>query len=289
MTQQRKFSAESEREAVAMLDAPGVTVSQIACELAIGAGMLGRWRRELSQETERAFPGQDRPRDEEVVHLKRELARVTKERDLFTRSGHVLRERITMKYRMIQRCRETFPIQLMCRCLWVLASGCYGWATRAPSPRAQENARLSALIRHVHTEQDGVVGSPRVWEELRYAGERCGHHRVAHQAVRDSSRGNAQPFGMGLHGHCAQHQVGDRHYLPSHRGALVVPLHRAVSVFRRGGGLVNEPSAGPPVSGPGGADGILAAARWHADHSSFGSGGVSLPRRHTNGFRPRIT
>lgn len=82
MTQRRKCSAEEKREAVAMLDAPGVTVSQIASELGIGAGMLGRWRGELCQETERAFPGQGRPRDEEVVHLTRELARVTKERDL---------------------------------------------------------------------------------------------------------------------------------------------------------------------------------------------------------------
>jgi transposase len=81
MTQRRKFSAEYKREAVAMLDAPGVTVSQIASELGIGASMLGRWRRELCQETDQAFPGQGRPRDEEVVHLKRELARVTKERD----------------------------------------------------------------------------------------------------------------------------------------------------------------------------------------------------------------
>ena len=46
MTQRRKFSAEYKREAVAMLDAPGVTVSQIAADLGIGAAMLGRWRRE---------------------------------------------------------------------------------------------------------------------------------------------------------------------------------------------------------------------------------------------------
>jgi len=81
MTQRRKFTAEYKREAVAMLNTPRVTVSQIASELGLGAGMLGRWRRELGQETDRAFPGQGRPRDEEVVHLKRELARVTKERD----------------------------------------------------------------------------------------------------------------------------------------------------------------------------------------------------------------
>ena len=64
-----------------MLDAPGVSVSQIAAELGIGATVLGRWRRELRQEPAQAFPGHGRPREEELGHLRRELARVTKERD----------------------------------------------------------------------------------------------------------------------------------------------------------------------------------------------------------------
>ena len=42
MTQRRRFSAEHKREAVAMLDAPGVRLSQIPLELGIGAAMLGR-------------------------------------------------------------------------------------------------------------------------------------------------------------------------------------------------------------------------------------------------------
>jgi transposase len=81
MAQRRRFSAEYKREAVAMLDAPGVRVNQIAAELGIGAAVLGRWRRELRQEPAQAFPGHGRPREEELGHLRRELARVTKERD----------------------------------------------------------------------------------------------------------------------------------------------------------------------------------------------------------------
>jgi transposase len=81
MAQRRRFSAEYKREAVAMLDVPGVSVSQIAADLGIGATVLGRWRRELRQEPDQAFPGHGRPREEEVGRLRRELARVTKERD----------------------------------------------------------------------------------------------------------------------------------------------------------------------------------------------------------------
>ena len=77
----RQFSAEYKREAVAMLEAPGVSVSQVAAELGIGANVLGQWRRELRREPAHAFRANGRPRDEEAAHLRRELARVTKERD----------------------------------------------------------------------------------------------------------------------------------------------------------------------------------------------------------------
>ena len=85
MGQRRKFSAEYKHEAVARLASPGVTVNQIAAELGIGAAMLGRWRRERHQEPAQAFSGNGRPRDGELAQLRRELARVTKER-------HFLRE-----------------------------------------------------------------------------------------------------------------------------------------------------------------------------------------------------
>ena len=81
MGQRRKFSAEYKREVVAMLESSSVSVSQIAAELGIGANVLGRWRRELRQRPHQAFLGNGRPRDEELALLRRELARVTKERD----------------------------------------------------------------------------------------------------------------------------------------------------------------------------------------------------------------
>ena len=50
---------------------------------------------------------------------------------------------------------------------------------RPSSARTQENFRLLARIRALHADQDGAVGSPRIWEDLRDAGERSGRHRVA--------------------------------------------------------------------------------------------------------------
>ena len=47
------------------------------------------------------------------------------------------------------------------------------------SQRARENQRLLRRIRHHHEENDGMNGSPRIWEALRYEGEYCGKNRGA--------------------------------------------------------------------------------------------------------------
>lgn len=67
----------------------------------------------------------------------------------------------------------------MCRCLRVSPSGFYAWSTREPSSREQENALLLGKIRGLHAQSDGVFGSPRIHDELRYQGQRYGKNRIA--------------------------------------------------------------------------------------------------------------
>jgi len=81
MPKRKKYSEEYKREVVAMATHSGITLKQLGEELGLNATMIGRWRRELSDYSEKAFVGQGNPRDQELMKLKRELARVTKERD----------------------------------------------------------------------------------------------------------------------------------------------------------------------------------------------------------------
>lgn len=81
MSQRRKFSEEFKREAVGLTRQPGISVSQVARELGVGSNLLFRWRRELESGSKKAFPGNGVARDQELVALKVELARIKKERD----------------------------------------------------------------------------------------------------------------------------------------------------------------------------------------------------------------
>ena len=83
MTKRRTFSDEFKREAVGLTHQPGATVSQVARDIGIGDGLLSRRRRELAADKKKAFSGSGVPRarDHEMATLKRELARVKKERD----------------------------------------------------------------------------------------------------------------------------------------------------------------------------------------------------------------
>jgi transposase len=81
MERRRRYTQEFKREAVAQTEVPGVTMQQVAEELGLNPRVLSRWRSALRAAGEKAFPGQGKPRDEEMAALKRELTRVTKERD----------------------------------------------------------------------------------------------------------------------------------------------------------------------------------------------------------------
>lgn len=67
----------------------------------------------------------------------------------------------------------------MCRVLQVARSGFYQWLHKPLSDRAIDNQRLLAQILASYQGSSGVYGAPRVFLDLREAGETCGKNRVA--------------------------------------------------------------------------------------------------------------
>jgi len=63
--------------------------------------------------------------------------------------------------------------------LGVARSGYYLWFKEPLSKRAREDTRLVKRIRTFHDESDRTYGSPRIFKDLREAGESCSLNRVA--------------------------------------------------------------------------------------------------------------
>jgi putative transposase len=82
-------------------------------------------------------------------------------------------------YEFISAHRKSYDVRTMCNALGVTRSGYYAWLQNPTSRRAQEDARLLRLIRASVKASHGVYGSPRVFLDLREAGETCSKHRVA--------------------------------------------------------------------------------------------------------------
>jgi len=84
-----------------------------------------------------------------------------------------------VRYRMIDRCREAFPVQMMCHLLGVSCRGYYDFSGHPPSRTAIENRALMEQIESLHERSDGVWGAPTITDELKIQGIPCSTNRVA--------------------------------------------------------------------------------------------------------------
>ena len=79
----RKFTPEFKAEAVALVEASGGNIVQVAKELGVYDSTLGNWVRQFREQAEGALSGEERA---EIRDLKRELDRVTRERDILAKA-----------------------------------------------------------------------------------------------------------------------------------------------------------------------------------------------------------
>jgi transposase len=79
----RKFTPEFKAEAVAAVEAAGGNVAQVAKELGIYDSTLGNWVRAFREQEAGAPSVEERA---EIRELRRELERVTRERDLLAKA-----------------------------------------------------------------------------------------------------------------------------------------------------------------------------------------------------------
>jgi len=84
-----------------------------------------------------------------------------------------------LRYAVISRHRDEFPVRLMCRVLEVSPSGYYASRKRPPSWHALIDEVLMARVRIIHAESGETYGAPRVHRELQAEGLPASQKRVA--------------------------------------------------------------------------------------------------------------
>ena len=85
MTQKRKnYTAAFKQEAVRLVTEQGYSMSQAARNLDININMLRRWKHQINEQGQIAFPGKGRllPEQEELYRLREENKRLRMEREI---------------------------------------------------------------------------------------------------------------------------------------------------------------------------------------------------------------
>ena len=85
----KKYDSSFKRDAVLLADGSDKRDRQIEQELGVYQGAIRHWRNALEKDKNHAFPGtgHQKPLDEEVRELRKELARTRRERDILKKAA----------------------------------------------------------------------------------------------------------------------------------------------------------------------------------------------------------
>ena len=90
MSKKKYYSPEFKEEAVRLAEDCGNKSQRgrpaVARDLGIHATVIGKWQRQLQTGGKKAFPGQGKPRDEEMVQLKKENRRLQQEVEILKKA-----------------------------------------------------------------------------------------------------------------------------------------------------------------------------------------------------------
>ena len=92
MKTRKEYTKEFKREAVRLAEENG-NKSQVARELGIHQSMLRRWKQQLEENGERAFPGKGKPWDEEMARLEKENRRLKEENEILKKAVGIFSSR----------------------------------------------------------------------------------------------------------------------------------------------------------------------------------------------------
>ncbi|WP_139840946.1 IS3 family transposase [Acinetobacter sp. ANC 4558] len=190
----KRYPEEFKIEAVKQVTEKGHSVAEVAVRLGTTTHSLYAWIKRYDPQQPKTIEFTDS--NAELAKLKKELQRVTEERDILKKGRGVLRKPVQMRYTFIQDNKNIWSIRRLCSTLDVHHSGYYAWLKQSTSKAVKKRQQLSGLIKQFWLESGGVYGYRKIHCDLKDIGESCGINRV-HRLMKanglKSQRGYRKP------------------------------------------------------------------------------------------------
>nr|WP_286249356.1 IS3 family transposase [Streptomyces graminofaciens] len=185
----KNYPPQFKADAVALYQSrPEATIRQVAADLGINPETLRNWVRAAGASRPRGrradVPTEPpTPLEAENAALRKKVRELEEEREILRKAAKYFAggDALVNRFQFVADHQRRYGVKRLCTILGVARSSFYYWRATAADRAARRaaDARLAARIRVVHRELDGTYGVPRITAELREAGERVNHKRIA--------------------------------------------------------------------------------------------------------------
>ncbi|WP_088458576.1 IS3 family transposase [Acinetobacter soli] len=173
----KRYSEEFKIEAVKQVTEKGHSVADVATRLGTTTHSLYAWIKRYDPQQPKAITEANASLAE-LAKLRKELQRVTEERDNLKKGRGILSKPVPMRYAFIQDNQHIWPVRRLCSTLAVHHSGYYAWLKHPMSRTAKQRQQLTGLIKQFWLESGGIYGYRKIHCDLKDIGENCGINRV---------------------------------------------------------------------------------------------------------------
>ena len=90
----KQYTREFKQEAVRLVTEQGLSIAQAARDLGLNDNVLARWKKELAQQGQQAFPGSGRAQEDELAQLRRENEILRREREILVKAVGIFSQQL---------------------------------------------------------------------------------------------------------------------------------------------------------------------------------------------------
>ncbi|WP_372516515.1 IS3 family transposase [Streptomyces noursei] len=185
----KNYPPQFKADAVALYQSrPEATIRQVAADLGINPETLRNWVQAAGASRPRGRRAEvptepSTPLEAENAALRQKVRELEEEREILRKAAKYFGrgDALVNRFQFVADHHRRYGVKRLCTILDIARSSFYYWRRTAADRAARQaaDARLAVRIRAVHRESDGTYGVPRITAELREAGERVNHKRIA--------------------------------------------------------------------------------------------------------------